>query len=275
MKRILGHCLAGLALVGGGVALTVACQHDDSSLFVQNVIYPTPVTAGQSCTFNNDPSQEILPIGTLDIAFAQQYVPVFLVGNQLVAESNSQQLQTETSTINIQGAVVTITDSAGNQLNSFTSPTSGTVYPSTGTVPGYAVVDIVLIDQATVKAVEASKGGELTGGGTTTLLTYAKFFGHTLGGDYVESNNFQFPVTVCEGCLVTFSSADDDPSPELKQPNCLGNASAGASTASSLPVPCTLGQDTTIDCTDCQGNPVCLGAYKNGGEPILDAGGGG
>jgi hypothetical protein len=263
MKRVLGHCLAGATIVVNAVALTSACKHDDSSLFVQDVIYPTPVSVGEACTYTNDPSQTFLPSGALDVAFGHyEYTATYLLGNQLVSQANSQQLQTETSTIDVQGAVVTITDSNGNQLANYTDPTSSTVYPETGSVPGYAVATITVLDEGTVGGIVASKGSLLEKGGTTTLLTYAKFFGETLGGDYVESNNFEFPVTICYGCLITFSSSDDDPTLP-GQPNCNGNAAAGGSSASaSLPVPCITGQDTSIDCSQCQGVPACRGAYS-------------
>ena len=272
MKRVLGHCLAAATLIAGGIGLMAACAHDDESLFVQNVLYPTPVAAGNSCTYSADPNQVHLSTGVLDTAFGRKrYDAWYLVGNQLVQQANQAQLKSETSTITIQGAVVRVTDPGGNQYTTFTKLTSGTVYPGTGTVPGYTSVSLQTIDSATVDAVV--KSGQLSAGGTVTLVTYAKFFGHTLGGTYVESNEFEFPVDLCNGCLVLFTA--NDVNPAFKTPNCIGNSSTGGSGgSSSLPTPCVTGQDTAIDCSQCQGIPACAGAYANGGAPVLDAGGG-
>ena len=283
MKRVLGHCLAGATLVVGGVAVMAACVHDDESLFVQNVLYPTPVAIGNSCTYSNDPNQTYLPRGILDVAFGRfRYDAWFLLGNELVQQSNPSTLHAESSTINVQGAVVRVTDAAGNQLTSFTSLTSGTVYAGTGTTPGYSSTSAQILDSATIQAEVNANAGTLTGGGTVKLVTYTKFFGHTLGGTYVESLEFEFPIDVCDSsgghpCLVLFTSNDvDTTTPGVKVPNCLGNQSSSTSGGSStLPVPCITGQDTTIDCSQCQGTPACSGAYAKGGAPVLDAGGGG
>ena len=287
MKRVLGHCLAGLSLVSGGIALMAACAHNDSSLFVQNVLFPTPVSVGQSCVYTADPNQSFLPRGTLDIAFGQlSYNAFFLLGDQMVAQANAQQLQTETSTIDIQGAIVKNTDAAGNELDSFTSLTSGTVYPSSGTVPGYISTSATIASQKAVSALTAQEAENLNGGGSTTLVTYVKFYGYSLGGEYVESNDFEFPITICNGlhgdCLIDFSQSDVSSccvngtcvNPPPKQPNCLGVSS----TAGSLPVPCVLGQDTKVQCSQCLDYAACNGAYATATPPalcLMDGGTGG
>jgi len=272
MKRVLGHCLAGLSLISGGIALMSACAHNDSSLFVQNVLYPTPVSIGQSCVYTADPNQTFLPRGTLDVDFGRfQYDAFFLLGNQMVAQANAQQLQTETSTIDIQGAIVRDTDAAGTQLDSFTSLTSGTVYPSSGTVAGYASISATIASQKAVSSLVSSKASELAGGGTTQLVTYVKFYGYTLGGTYVESNDFEYPIDVCQGCLIGFSGSEtteccvNGACVTPKTPNCLSPTSSSGS----LPVPCIVGQDTAIDCSQCQEIAACRGAYSAGGIPLL------
>jgi hypothetical protein len=262
MKRVVQHGLAGLALISGGLAFTAACQHNDSSLFVQNVLYPTPVASGQSCIYTNNPDQSVLSSGALDVTLTQEYVAEFLVGNQLVAQENSQNLMTETSTINIEGAIVTVTDAAGNQLDFFKSLTSGTVYPSTGSTPGYAALSATIISQKATNLVAGTGNGNLPSGSTITVVSYVKFYGHTLGGTYIESNNFEFPVDLCAGCLINYSgsSLSECNGIALKQPNCLGSSS----TSTSLPVPCAIGQDFSIPCSACSGSAVCRGEYPDG-----------
>jgi hypothetical protein len=264
MKRVWGHLLVGVSLLAGGAAAASACVHNDSTLFIQDVLEPPIVTAGQTCTFTSDPSQPSLPSGALDFALATAYVAEFLLANQMVPESNSQQLQTETSTIHIEGAVVKITDAAGNQLKSYTRVVGGTVYPASGTVPGYAPIGVEIVDSAT-----AATAAQQAGNGSARLITNTMFFGHTLGGKYVESDTFAFPVDVCYGCLVSFTGQDN---PLLPSPNCVGTGTGtgGSGSTTSAPVPCQYGQDVAVSCTTCLSNPVC----NPNPAPLADAGAG-
>jgi hypothetical protein len=273
MKRVWGHVLAGASVVTGVVVAMAACKHNDSSLFVQDVLAGQPVSAGQVCKFTSDPTQPTISSGVLDIALASDYNATYLIGNQQVAEVNSQQLQTETSTITVQGAIVRITDAAGNQLNTFTRLSAATVYPSTGTVPGYAPITVTTIDSTTIQS-NSGLQANVTAGGVTRLVTYVKFFGQTLGGNSIESEEFEFPVDVCmsglfadgtyHSCLVSFSPTDE--SPLLPFPNC-----ALAAATSSVSAPCVIGQDFGVDCSLCQGSAACEGAAL--GKTVVDAGG--
>jgi hypothetical protein len=281
MKRVWGHVLTGLALLAGGGAAFAACVHNDSSIFVQDVLAPQVVANGQACVFTAAPTQNTLSSGTLDIDFRYEYDPTYLLGNQLVAEANSQQLVTETSTVTIQGAVVRITDAQGNQITTFTRLAAGTIYPAVGGVPGYAPISVTTIDTGTASGLcggltagnqcagASTSAKILNSGGIVRLVTYARFFGNTLGGRYVESGEFEFPVDVCKGCLISFSPQDINPAYPV--PNCLGNSSLGTSSAQQS-LPCVVGQDLAIDCLQCQAVYDCHGAWHGG---LLDAGGGG
>jgi hypothetical protein len=260
MNRVLGRCLAGLAVVTGALSLAAGCVHDDSSFFVQNVIFPQPQGAGTQCTFTANPSQLFLSRGTLDTAFRTEYDAEFLLANQLVTQSNPNEVHTETANINVQGAIVRDTDAAGNQLDSFTSLTSGTVYAAVGGTPGYAVSSATVISQ---KAVQAA--GSLSAG-TKTVVGYVKFFGHTLGGQYIESNEFEFPVDLCNGCLVQFSASSMDPC--FQSVNCKKAANAMGATSTTT-VPCVIGQDTSVDCSLCLQLSIC---NPNPGPNLCDAG---
>jgi hypothetical protein len=113
--------------------------------------------------------------------------------------------------------------------------------------------------------------GGLALGDTRRLVVYVKFFGTTLGGQYVESDNFEFPVDVCAGCLIVFSNADVNPNDKF--PNCQGNPSAMNQTVT---VPCS-GQDGAVDCQACKGYSAFCDppAIPIAPIPIVDAGGGG
>ena len=270
MKRVLGHVLAGATLVAGGGGVVSACAHDDSTLFVSQVLAPQLVANGNECVFTGDPTQPFLSSGTVDVDFRNDYTPTYLVGNQTVPRGDPNAPQTETSIITIQGAVVKITDTDGNTIRTFTRLSTATVHPSSGTTPSYSPITVTTIDSTTLIGLRS----KLEGGATVRLVTYVQFFGKTLGGQDVESNNYEFPVDVCmfvpgfNNCLIEF--APQDMNPVAMEPNCLSAASGMASTT--LPVPCVRGQDLGVDCSQCQDIPACRGAATS--VPV-DAGGGG
>jgi hypothetical protein len=265
MKRVWGHLLAGVTLFSGGFVALAACKHDDSTLFVQDVLAAQPVTQGQQCSFTNDPTQPFISSGVLDIALRDEYSPTYLIGNQSVPEVNSQQLQTETNIITVQWAVVRVTDIAGNQLSTFTWDTSTTVYPSSGSVPGYAPVNVTVVDSNTIMN-DTELLANVANQGTTRLITYVTFVGKTTGGNSIQSDEFEFPVDVCSGCLINFSAADENTLRPL--PNCLFGAQMAAS---SIPSPCVIGQDAVVDCSQCLGFEACHGAVA-AGSSVVDAG---
>jgi hypothetical protein len=240
MERVCGRVLAGLTLLVGGGAVMSACVHNDSSIFIQNVLAQQLVAAGQMCKFTSDPTQAYISGGRLDIAIRGEYDAVFLVGNQMVPEANPQTPTTETSTVRVEGAIVRITDASGAQLRSYTTPLGATLYPATGTTPGYTPIGATIVDQMTVTKLAGSSVLQATptqSSGVVHLVTYTRFFGHTLGGRYIESDEFGFPVDVCNHCLL---------------PICINTTTMGStSSASTEPIPCELGQDVAIDCPTC------------------------
>jgi len=267
MERVWGHVLTGLTLVAGiGAAggLVPACVHDNSTIFVSDVLAPSFVTAGMACVFTADPTQPVLGAGRLDVGLRAEYTAILLVGNQLVPRGDPNQPHTETSFVTLEGAVVRIVDSSGTQLSTYTQPAAATIPPSSGTTPGYASLGVTIVDSATAAKVAPAPGTSVP------LVSYVRFFGHTLGGESVESNEFGFPVNVCTGCLIDFSASDNT---NLAQPNC-ANSGASMTSSSSSSVPCFPGQDLPIACAACQANPLCKGALA-GISTIVDAGGGG
>ena len=68
----------------------------------------------------------------------------------------------------------------------------------------------------------------------------------------MESGEFEFPVDVCQGCLIAYGNNIDPTCPTV--PNCGIFAKAAASntsTSSSMTVqePCIFGQDLAVSCT--------------------------
>jgi hypothetical protein len=243
MKRVVRHVAAVVMVAGCAGALASACAHNDSSIFIYNVIDPGTTTPGGTCTFTPNPSQTIIESGALDDSLALSFQAVFLVGNQLVAQGDPTVPRTETSYFNVQGATVRITAADGTPVTSYTNLQGSSIPPASGGTPGYGLVGIEIVNEATVAKFKNSG---------VTLITYTTIFGRTLGGQYIESNEFEFPVTLCTGCLIEYQT-NPNCSP---QPNCVGTGSTTGSTTTT--VPCFVGQGPT-NCTTCSGelcNPV-------------------
>jgi hypothetical protein len=266
MKRVWGHVLAG-AIASAGVAVIggAGCVHDDSTIFVSQVLAQQEVTPGMSCMFTSDPTQASISSGTLDAALLSSYTAVTLVGNQLVPRGDPNQPQTETSFVTVQGAVVTLNDTMGNQLDSFTQTAVITIPPSSGTTPGYAPLAVTILNSNVVNPIAARLAAFGRGVQTERVIASIRVFGQTLGGDSVESNLFGFPVDICYGCLVNFSPSENQVSPPpgvpAFQPNCL---LAGSGTSSTTSVPCAIGQDLIVDCSACLGLDVCKLGFPPG-----------
>ena len=246
MKRFWVQILTGLTAVGGAALLVPACAHNDSSLYIQGVLAPPQSAATSGCIFTTDPTQVLESSGILDVGVTDAYTAAFLVANQIIPQSNQDQLQTETSTVNIQGAVVKIVDEETNDvLANFTTYGATTVYPANGSTPGFAPVFLTIVDPTASAALLASLEASGHPFASKNILTSVFVFGKTLGGDYIESNTFEFQITACDGCLVRYTTI----TPTIA---CGGPAP----TTSGAPF-CYLGQDVPFDCHDCVGNPIC------------------
>ncbi len=255
-NRILGHLVvaAGAACVLGAVVSACSLPHNDQSLFIRGILAPPIVEVGSQCTYTADPTLPEIGNGILDVALSQTYTAQILVGNQLVPQSNPGQSIAESNRIAIQGATVSITGSSlpGGSVPAYTYLTTGFVDPSTGTDPSYGLVQVEIVNnQAALAAVSGLSVGCPQ---THLIIANVRVYGQTLGAQYVESNQIQFPISVCNGCLVSFPTGSDDPTQPGK--NCDG-ALASASSSASIIQPCVIGQDQAVDCRLCNGNNAC------------------
>jgi hypothetical protein len=245
-----------LSVAFGGLLIAASassCVANNSSLVVLGMLTP-PQASGSSgaaiCLYTPNIVGPFLSFGTLDVAFAEEYVPTLLVGNQLIPQGNPATDRSETANIIIQGAIVRVTDASGATLDNFTAPGDGFVLPASGGTPGLTTYAATIVSPKAADAVRQSLG--TTFGGTKRLISYVKVFGMTTGGTHIESGEVGIPVNACNGCLVTFPSGSDDPS-SATQPNCTAAATSGGSSST----PCIFGQDQYIDCRTCQGNLAC------------------
>ena len=126
----------------------------------------------------------------------------------MIAQGNQATPDSETARIEIQGAIVQVVDPAENNatIENNTVLTAGIIEPASGSVPSYAGVGRNIMDAAAI----AHFTPALIGARAKIALVYVTFFGQTLGGQNLQSNQYQFPVDVCAGCLVTFPPADDE-----------------------------------------------------------------
>jgi hypothetical protein len=247
MKGFWRHVVSALVVVGG--ASLLACAHDDSTLFVYQVQVGTP--SGSTCTFSPNPASIFLSGGLLDVGVRPEYDATYLVANQMVAQASPSTPQTETSFITIDHANVKITQTNGTIIRQYSTVTAATVPPATGATPGFIpVVDVPILDSEAVTTI--------TGMGLNRVETFVQFFGKSTGGTAVESNTFEFPVDLCNGCLVVFPMGEDRPdvvvngvtTTRFPHPNCFNFGAASTSTSTVSP-PCRIGQDDFVDCGLC------------------------
>jgi hypothetical protein len=249
MKRFLGHALSVVTV--GVVALVAApaCVENNQSIYIQRVLAPPTARVNNVCQYTADPQALPLFEGVLDGAVRDTYVAVMMVGSQLIPRGDNTQTRAEPNRSYINGFVIKITEPDGEtEIGEFTSTASGFLDPAQATQPDLDVVATTVLDATTT--------GKLIQGisGTQTKLVVAniKAFGKTLGGVDLESGEFQFPIRVCNGCLITFDTADDPATPNVRECN---RPSDVAGT-----LPCTPGQDEFTPCFTCSATrPACKG----------------
>jgi hypothetical protein len=242
LRRVIGGIAGAIVVVASGSS----CVANDASIVILGILAPpTSSSTGSSatCVYQATITGPFINFGSIDVAFAEQYAPALLLGNQLVAQGNASLDRIETDNINVDGAVVTVTDAGGATLDSYTVNSAAFLQPSSGGTPGLAVYIVPIVSPA---AADKARSDLQANGGTKRLISNVYVFGTTSGGTHIESGTIQFAVDACIGCLVTFPSGSDDPT--MAQPNCNASSSASGST---ITQPCVLGQDQYIDCRLC------------------------
>src|SRR5262249_39661962 len=121
---------------------------------------------------------------------------------------------------------------------------SGSLDPGQGNEPAYASFAVTLMN---AKALAHFDPGAV-GAPSKIAIAYVKVYGQTLGGVSVETNEIQFPIYVCHGCLVSI------PSGAATTNYCAGGTT---SASTNVKVPCVQGWDQVVDCSLCYPNPVC------------------
>ncbi|MBX3201582.1 MAG: hypothetical protein KF894_25825 [Labilithrix sp.] len=246
MNRLIGQAVAVTALGVLATALTPACAENDQSIFVRSVLAPALNRQNGVCTYTADVTQPMISQGVIDIGITDSYVAPLLVGNQLIPRGTAQGARAESNRARLNGAVVRVTDPTGATLSEFTALGSGFVDPALNNLPSYGPFFVTVLDPASVQRIAE----QVPVGQTRLLVANIKVFGQTLGGVDLETGEFQYPIRVCNGCLVSFETGDDTTSQERDCSLPLGDNSQG---------PCAIGQDEPTPCQLCRGRPVCDG----------------
>ncbi|HYQ29269.1 MAG TPA: hypothetical protein VER04_18685 [Polyangiaceae bacterium] len=230
--------LPGFLLTLGSLALVPSCADNNSSLFLVGVMALDPAT----CIAKPDSTAALRPGGVLDVAFRSNYTAYVLVGNQLTERGSREQLRTETSRVTLRGAEVTLTTVDGKTLYTYSTVGTGFVDASAGDVPSYAAMSVDVIPSALSTKPEVRDAG--------TVLAKIRVFGDTLGNIPVTSSELDFPIRICEGCLITYPSADADTTLPVGSPYMCTTAASTTTTTDEVP-PCIPGQDDSFPCTAC------------------------
>jgi hypothetical protein len=88
-----------------------------------------------------------------------------------------------------------------------------------------------------------------------------RIFGTTLGGQDIESGDYDFPIQVCDGCLISYPSSAQDPSAPAGVYLCSPAAEEESEATTQV---CYPGQDEVIPCTECAAfNTACRDPLLN------------
>ncbi len=246
---------AGL-LTLGSLAFAPGCATNDSSMFLLGVLDINQST----CIAKADTTAAMLAAGVLDTAFLSNYTAFVLVGNQLTQQGDREQLRTETSHVSLRGAEVTLTHLDGEDITitdkngkkstaHFSTVGTGFVDAAAGDAPSYAAMSVDLIPAGLVAT------GQISG----QVLAKIRVFGDTLGGKSITSSELDFPITVCDGCLVTYPAQGDPTATTYMCPT-----PSATDTSSTTVQPCFLGQDASFSCTLCSAAvDACKDPKKN------------
>lgn len=257
MNRILGRVasILGVALVAGMAAPACSTSDESESIFIRGMLAPPTARTNGRCTYTNDPSQPLrLGGGKFDLGLSSAYTPVLLVGNQLLSRGDQNSARAESNRVNIEAFEVEVTDTSDNRIGAFRSPATGIVDPQGSNEPSYAVVAGVVIDSTVAAAIAkdlpefplTSEDRDVT----KTVLAYVRAVGSTLAGTKVKSGAYKLPVTVCNGCLVSFATAYD---PATQKIDCRKPFTEGTEVV----LPCERGQEESLPCELCSGAPAC------------------
>jgi hypothetical protein len=194
---MIAHCaLIAVSTVGCGGS---ANGRDASAapIFVKGVLANKLVAApgGALCTWTTDPNQPMLTSGVLDVAISDQYEAMFLIGSR-----------NQDAGVAVGRAQVRVSDANGAQLASYSRLLMGGE-----SVQPYALAVTTIIDPNTISsngAIQALMPAAhlWPSAPSVRLVSHVVFWGGPISGPVGGSDEFSFPVDICNGCLIAFSN---------------------------------------------------------------------
>ncbi len=220
---------ARIALVLAGASLS-GCVADDAASAMVILSNQVPDQGDNGCVVPVGEGGEFRQAGQLDVtavdfnsgAFYEIYPAV-----ESRLESTDDELQ---RTIAVKGSDVQILDAEGGVIDEFSRLFSGSLRPG-----GQATFVVRVLDAAQIDGLNVSAGQ------VRTIVARFTIFGD-LGGDEVETATFDYPIDICNGCLI----AD------------LGSCeSVPENFAARTGGECNAFQDAPLDCCELNSNQVC------------------
>lgn len=255
MKRTVRGAVVSVVAALGAAAASPACVEYPQSIIVLKTVEPEFKEDTNTCVVS--PGSDALINGVLDLEVSEGgYVGALVVKNQLRSAEKPEKARVETGAVYLLGASVRLTfagglpvtsDRAGQLGNEFR--TSGSGYLAPGDEAG---ITVNLIDGAAARTIKAQLGSYLKqvppAEPVDIVVANVRVQGQTLGGLSIESQEFQFPITVCRGCLVKFFPDNAVPQNPSLPPNL---CSVSGDAAKEQKVPCNIGQNRPVDCNLC------------------------
>ncbi|HEY4242371.1 MAG TPA: hypothetical protein VGM88_21285 [Kofleriaceae bacterium] len=217
-------------------ACTASDGADGGMLVSKNVV------PGDGCTFTGEENETIIPAGSLQIGFAYYAFP------QIKSRITADDDQVDQRTIITTEADVDLTFSDPDLFTSdeldklktdgvthFKGLFSVPVQPNGGIADG----SFTMVPTEVSDAITAKLGTVPANFSTTVVGTYT--VKGDMAGEGIESNKFQFPVTIIGAGLVEDLGSCPVPSSDTPRS---GN-------------PCNVGQDAVYDCCESGGGLIC------------------
>ncbi|MBU6160827.1 MAG: hypothetical protein KGO50_06870 [Myxococcales bacterium] len=236
------------ALMLGVTGLFAGCAEDIPEI---RIVANKPLS--DDCLPSANQSSEFIARGVLDLFITDQYVIAPLVTNTMVPSETVQFVggaagaaggltgtRWEANTVTLTRAVAEFT---GPENLGVPLPRSLNLTVTGSAAPGASVALTLQVVTANVANLLRSSALLANPGQSITILVKLKMFGVTTAGNEVDSNEFVYPIEVCNGCLLDYPAEAIDPA--FPAPNC--RVTDGFSSADSE-LPCFPGQDVTVDC---------------------------
>jgi hypothetical protein len=271
-------------LAAGALAAGAGCADNEVSVYIRLMKAPT-AQLGQ-CTVSNEATGAVTTEGVLDLAFRRTYNLVPLLQNNIASRFDNQANRPETNHVFIEGYIVEIRrDSPTGPLYEYSAPAGGaspfsfanpfsvyqslTILAANGGSPsfgatifeaiplgiGEALFQEVCTDSMGIAEVPGVPRGvcvpRYNQSVNRRLILSVSAFGHTGGNVSVLTPKFNFPVTVCCGCLRNFpvgTEPVDAGVGGVVNPSCALDVVAGLTPATCQPF---FGQDYLVPCSLC------------------------